>query len=616
VLFVDLCFFRLQLPFVLTSFFYCFSFPPPGLLGDHDPVLLAMAQAIGDFVPYVGGPSSAPLLLPILESLCSCEESSVRNAAAGSVSKILTFLSTGSTSSTGSGTAGFEPHFESIMAYWAFVRQLACSDSGEVFYPRYTMACCLPALYRAVQKCEGLPVPPMSEPAARPASEPAEGEDAEKGPLGAENYETVDALKVAIRTQFQSLCGDEISIVRTACVVHFMNMTDAVETDLVPSAMLELLRTALKDDCSPIRVRAIGHLPAYADKLKELGVKSVLAAEVVPIVRACVSDDSWRIRRATSLSFGSFARSFEPAEVTSDLFPLLMQLMHDSEPDVRQAVLPQLIEFLDIVGTSLFLAGFMPVAEHLVDDPVPLVRKLLATLVVDVIAKVQGGSEVAHGLVVRLLGDEDPMIRLRMLKKYHLLVAAVPALCTKLTDVLKAQFTDSNWRVRAEMTGSIPAVISSLGVPYFEEKFLAEFLGMLRDSVDDVRVQAAKTLSQVVPLVGAEFTYDKIFAAVRSMCKADFLLRLSMLASLEGIIKADWVCPENFQSECLALVVAATNDRVPNVRLKAAQVLSSACVIVGPDISRDHIRPVLNDLQGDADRDVAYFATEGMKFCT
>lgn len=601
---------------ILTYFFsIVLSFPSAGLLGDHDPVLLALATAIGDFVPYIGGANHANLLLPILESLCSCEESSVRNAAAGSVSKILTFLSTGSTSSTGSGAAEFEPNFVSIMAYWSFIRQQASSDTGEVFYPRYTMACCLPALYRAIHKCEGMAVPPMNEPASRPVTEPTEGEDAEKEPLGAENYESVEALKLAVRNQYQALLSDEISIVRTACVVHFMNMTDSVEPELVPSVMLQMLCTALKDDCSPIRVRTIGHLAAYTDKLKELGVKSVLATEVVPIVRACVTDDSWRIRRAIALPYSSFASSFEPAEVTSDLFPLLMQLVHDSEPDVRQAVLPQLVSFLEVVGTSVFLAGFMPIAEHLVEDPAPLVRKLLASLVVDVISNIQGGSEVAHDLVVRLLGDEDPMIRLRVLQKYRLLVAAVPELCTKLNDSFKSQFTDSNWRVRSEMTCSMPAVITSLGIPYFEENFMAEFLGMLRDSVDDVRVEAAKTLSLVAPRVGVDFTYDKIFPSVRSMCKADFLLRLSMLAALEGLIKADWMCPENFQSECLALVVAATNDRVPNVRLKAAQVLSSACAIVGPDISRDHIRPVLNDLQGDADRDVAYFATEGMKFC-
>ena len=89
-----------------------------------------------------------------------------------------------------------------------------------------------------------------------------------------------------------------------------------------------------------------------------------------------------------------------------------------------------------------------------------------------------------------------------------------------------------------------------------------------------------------------------------------------MLSALQGLLRSELPPGESFQSECLALVVAATNDRVPNVRMKAAQVLSDACNIVGPDISRNHIRPVLNDLQGDADRDVAFFATEGMKLCT
>ncbi len=587
-----------------------------GLLTDLDPVLLAMAQSIGDFIPYIGGPSNAPLLLPILETLSNCEESSVRNAAASSISKILNYLSTGSTSSTGSGS-GATPHFESIMAYWSFLRQMASADTGEVFYPRFTVACCIPALLKAVHKCEGMPVPPMTEPRARPTPEitPGDGEEAEKEPLGPENYDNVAALKQAIRNQYQALLTDEISIVRTACVVQFMVICDFIEVEQVPSYMLQMLRIALADDCSPIRVRGIGHIPAYAERLKSLGLKSVLAADIVPIIRTCVTDESWRIRRAIASNYSSFAKTFEAAEVTNDLYPLILQLVRDSEPEVRQAILPELLPFLSVVGTNVFMTGFLPIAEHLAGDPIPLIRKLLASLCVDVVASAQGGADASHELVVRLLGDEDPMIRLRILKKLPILVASVPALVTRLTATLKALFSDSNWRVRAEMTCSVPAVITHLGQVYFSENFLAEFLGMLRDSVDEVRVCAAKTLSVLVPIVGVEWAYDSIFQAVRSMCKADYLLRLSMLQALQGLIQADLPQGESFQSECLALVVAATNDRVPNIRLKAAQVLSVACAIVGPDISRDHIRPVLNDLQGDADRDVAYFATEGMKLC-
>jgi serine/threonine-protein phosphatase 2A regulatory subunit A len=587
---------------------------------DQDTVLTALASRIGDFLPYIGGASQAPLLLPLLEPLCSCEETAVRNAAAGSVSKILTFLSTGSTSSTGAGSHAV-PHFESIMIYWSFLRNLGSVESGEVFYPRYSVACCLPAMYAAVNKCEGMPVPnvvaPVSSSPAKAPEPAADGEEGEgkTGPLAPETYDDVAALKLAIRKQYQALVLDEISIVRSAAVIVFANFVNVVEPEVIPGVILDILRAAIKDDCSPIRVRTIGHLPTFATKLKELGLKSVLAAEVLPLVRASATDPSWRIRLAIAQQYAPFATLFEPAEVTNELFPMLTQLVHDTEPQVRTAVLPHLLPFLNVTGSEVFLKAFIPVAQHLSEDPVPLVRKLLATLCVDVIAYVQGTGthDALHDMVARLVSDEDPMIKLRVLKKLGLLARGAPSLCHRLTDAFKAMFTDSNWRVRAEMVSNMPDIIKHMGIEYFEEKFLAEFLGMLRDAVDEVRTVASTTLSLVVPLVGAQWAYEKIFRAVQSMSHADFLLRLSMLSSLQSFLESE--VGDIIQSECLALVVAATNDKVPNVRLKAAQVLTKACSIVGPDISRDHIRPVLNDLQGDPDRDVAYFAARGMAIC-
>lgn len=273
---------------------------------------------------------------------------------------------------------------------------------------------------------------------------------------------------------------------------------------------------------------------------------------------------------------------------------------------------------MDVVGVESFLESFLPISLPLVDDPISQVRKLLATTLAGVAAKIgsgEGADQIAD-LIETLLGDEDPMIKIRILKHLDNLVAKAPALCTRLADGLKDFFSDGNWRVRQEMILAMPGIITHLGVDFFENNFMAEFLGMLRDAVDEVRTTAANTIKLIVPLVGMEWAYEKIFQAVRPMSHADFLLRLSMLAALQGLLNSDLPPGESFQSECLALVVAATNDRVANVRMKAAQVLSDACNIVGPDISRNHIRPVLNDLQGDPDRDVAYFATEGMKLCT
>lgn len=55
---------------------------------DDDEVLLAMADELGGFIAHVGGVDYAHVLLPPLESLCTVEETVVRDKAVESLCKI------------------------------------------------------------------------------------------------------------------------------------------------------------------------------------------------------------------------------------------------------------------------------------------------------------------------------------------------------------------------------------------------------------------------------------------------------------------------------------------------------------------------------------------------
>lgn len=55
---------------------------------DDDEVLLAMAGELGVFIPFVGGVEHAHVLLPPLESLCTVEETCVREKVVDSLCKI------------------------------------------------------------------------------------------------------------------------------------------------------------------------------------------------------------------------------------------------------------------------------------------------------------------------------------------------------------------------------------------------------------------------------------------------------------------------------------------------------------------------------------------------
>ena len=59
---------------------------------DEDEVLLAAAEQLGGFVPYVGGPVYGHLLLPLLETLSTVEETVVRDRAIESLCKVGTRL--------------------------------------------------------------------------------------------------------------------------------------------------------------------------------------------------------------------------------------------------------------------------------------------------------------------------------------------------------------------------------------------------------------------------------------------------------------------------------------------------------------------------------------------
>jgi serine/threonine-protein phosphatase 2A regulatory subunit A len=55
---------------------------------DDDEILLAIAEELGSFIPHVGGVDHAHVLLPPLETLCTVEETVVREKAVESLCQI------------------------------------------------------------------------------------------------------------------------------------------------------------------------------------------------------------------------------------------------------------------------------------------------------------------------------------------------------------------------------------------------------------------------------------------------------------------------------------------------------------------------------------------------
>lgn len=545
---------------------------------EHDQVLMAMAKQLGGLLPFMGGAEYAGLLLPILKELLVKEETYVRDPAARSCSTILRSMGA--------------DHLAQLDEYRDMFRGLMpTEESGDVFYPKASAVLLTPALLAAYSV-----------------------HDEEAAAKNEAGESVIVASKREIREIYYKLQTDENIIVRITATKVFMEVIDVVDPEIFTSEILVALRTFLGDDASCIRETVITFLPQINRKLSELEMRPLMNSEILPCLKELADHASWRIRQALVRDFSKYVDTYDAEVVQDELFPIIIKLLQDHEPEVRQLVLPEMYAYLDKVSIAVFMRAFAPLALVMVEDPIPQVRKLLAELSIEVASR-QCDNASMHDIIEKLLQDEEPTVRLRVLNKIETVARDIPDLASRLVGLLKDMFTAQAWRVRQRMLLSAVALVTHLGKDHFVENYLDECLGMLRDSVDEVRQTAAEVVPKLVPLMGVDFSFERIFPSVRTMSNADYLLRLSMLSALKGLLMADLPAGEAFQSECLALAVAATNDQVPNVRIRACQVLSSACSMMEAEVIRTHVRPVLDDLQGDKDRDVAHFALEGIKLC-
>ena len=148
----------------------------------------------------------------------------------------------------------------------------------------------------------------------------------------------------------------------------------------------------------------------------------------------------------------------------------------------------------------------------------------------------------------------------------------------------------------------------------FTDNYVADFLPSLGDEVEEVRTSAAKMLPLLASASTPLWIQETIFPTIKALStEGDFIHRISFLNSLRALMEIE--LPESFQTEVISLMMSSANDGVPNVRLRAAQVLGFTASKLGEEGSRTQIRPVLNELAQDKDRDVQYFANEALKAC-
>ena len=525
-------------------------------IDDDDEVLTALADELGQFVDYIGGPEYAHVLLSPLDTLAAVEEPVVRNKAVQSLNSICFILS----------PAQISTYFLPL------VKRLSLTDW-------FTSRASAVALYAA-------PYDKMSP-------------------------ETQSDMRDA----FKTLGKDDTPMVRRAAATSLPEFISHLSKDVLLAETIPLVVHLAGDDQDSVRLLTIVPMIAIAEKLDEVEIRD----ELLQPIRALVSDKSWRVRYMIADNFVRLANALGQTIVNEELVTAFVTLLKDTEAEVRTGITGQIPGFCQLLEPDVILSTVMPSIKELVTDSSQHVRSALGLQLSGLAPRLGKEATIEHLLpmFLTMLKDEFPDVRLNIISKLELVseVIGIEFLSQSLLPAIVELANDKQWRVRLAIIQYIPLLSQNLGVQFFNEKLATLSMTWLGDTVFSIREAAVKNLRDLTELFGSEWAETALLPRVVEMASNEnYLYRMTTIFAFSTL--APVVNTQCLANLILPTLQPLVSDPIPNIRFNVAKAYDVMIEVLkstpeGRNVIEENIRPALSKLGDDDDVDVRYFAEQG-----
>lgn len=529
-------------------------------IDDDDDILLVLAEELGGLIPYIGGAAYAHSLLEPLETLAGVEENFVRDKAVESLTKIIAVMS--------------EEHLLKHM--FPLLKQLA---HGDWFTSRISACGLFSAMYprvnvnprkelRAVfiQLCAD--ETPMVRRAAcvkfASFAETVEPQFAQSELLGAllkltkDDQDSVRLLSVEaavaearvfklnggqgaklLPTALQ-LCADKSWRVRYMAANKFCELADAVgESEGKNDEMIDSFAKLLQDTEAEVRTAAAFKV---SDVSKLAGAEKTMKKLIMPI-KQLVQDPCQFTRAALGREILGLAGVINKKDVFDHLLPLFLQLLKDSNADVRLNLISKLETVNQVIGVDLLSLSLLPAICELAMDKKWRVRLAIIKQIPQ-LAK-QLGSDFFESklsdLCMSWMGDQVYSVREEATANLTRLAEVFGAVWAKQHVVPKVVHICGHKSYVYRMTSllAVRDLAAVLKHDMTTQQLLPIALSLAADPVANVRFTVAKTLKAIVPWLSADAIKSQVIPCLsKLMADTDADVQYYSLSAHEEITKA------------------------------------------------------------------------------
>lgn len=522
-------------------------------IDDDDEILIALAEQLQQGVPWVGGPAYAHALTGPLEELCNVEEVSVRESATRALTSLAQHMSTEQVSR----------HFCALIARLA---------SHDWFTSRISV-CSLFA-----------------------AALPKVGEARQD-----------DLMKTYFR-----LCGDDTPMVRRQAANVLGSIAEVVEQESMLEELVQVFAKLSKDEQDSVRILAINNCIALG-KLKST---PEWQDQIMPVMKACAEDKSWRVRYMMADNVRQLCDVFQAKALTA-VVPLYLKLLSDQEVEVRMIAAARIAAVATLNPTKEFLETLMPAMEKLT-MPREHSQHVRASLAGSILAltPIFGAKLTVDYLInifLHLIRDESPEVRLKLIGTLGELstVVGVEVLSQSVLPSIRELGKDRQWRVRLAVIEGMPFLAEYLGEAEFTKELSQLYVLWLVDPVFSVRDAAAANIRRLAEVLGQAWSEAHLVPELQALLThQNYLYRISAMLCTSTL--SEVAAGPFLEKHLVPMVVKMAGDPVPNVRFNAAKTCQAIMKASHAATVREALVACLQQLLTDDDPDVKFFAQRAL----
>jgi len=425
--------------------------------------------------------------------------------------------------------------------------------------------------------------------------------------------------QMKLRELFRNLCLDSEPTVQRSAITAFGQMVELVDNSVVKNELVPVFKEFAGNSLDSVSLLAVSAGVALTHKLGVADFESIM----LPHVLAFGGSRSWRVRYVLGENFSAFCEIFQntraiPAYVTQMLFPLYLNLLRDTEAEVRTVAVLKLPQISRLFPQELVISQIMPCVHVLATDQAENVRcalALVATEFAEVIGK-GGATGMIDTVVLPLLEDESNEVRINIITNLNKIikVMGIDNVSHSLIPEIINLARHPQWRIRLAIIELIPVIAADLNIRHFVEKLGELCISWLRDSVFAIRQAAVQNIRELTGIFGLQWMQETILPyAMLLHSHPNYLHRMTVLHLITELVPL--VGTKIATNSLLPIVLRMSQDSVPNIRFNVAKTLQKMVPHLDSDTVLGRVRPCLELLVQDPDSDVKIFGTKALAMC-